>query len=116
MGSDSAPHPLSSKLPASHSKPACAAGIYTAPHLIPLVATLFESIEPTIPLDRLSGYVSDHGRAWYGFPADPKRSVTLKRLVEPKTLDVYQFDKEDGAKDVVVPFWKDRGLSWELVR
>ncbi|CAE6369587.1 unnamed protein product [Rhizoctonia solani] len=54
LGSDSAPHPPSSKSNAMPDSP-CAAGVYTSPILLPLVAHLLESFGA---LDRLADFLS----------------------------------------------------------
>lgn len=68
LGSDSAPHPWNSK-----AALCCAAGAFTAPHLLPLLA---DSFEQAGALDKLEGFTSMHGPAFYGFPAS-ERTVTL---------------------------------------
>ncbi|MEY3251251.1 MAG: hypothetical protein RL227_224, partial [Pseudomonadota bacterium] len=60
LGTDSAPH-------ARHLKEiACGcAGCYTAPHALELYATAFEQADA---LDRLAGFASEFGPAFYGLP------------------------------------------------
>ena len=111
LGSDSAPHPTSSKSPGltENSEPSpCAAGVYTSPILIPLVASLLESFGA---LEKLQGYVSDHGRAFYGIPAKSDKVITLRRSKMDKPVPGL-LRKGDIA---VVPFWAGKPLSWELV-
>ena len=112
LGSDSAPHPTSSKSPAvmEESEPSpCAAGVYTSPILVPLVATLLESFGA---LDQLEGYVSGHGRKFYGVPAQAGEEVTLRRASgEHKVQGLI---RGPGGIEVV-PFWAGKPLGWEIV-
>ncbi|EGG10163.1 uncharacterized protein MELLADRAFT_33928 [Melampsora larici-populina 98AG31] len=122
LGSDSAPHPITSKLP-NHPSTCCAAGIYTSPYLLPSLASIFESALPPptssseirqilspIPLNRLNGFVSTFGRAFYGIEKNEK-GHTLARDDE-KIVEL----KITGERDheVVVPFWAGRKLGWKL--
>lgn len=110
LGSDSAPHPTSSKAPAvtSEGLHACAAGCYTSPYLLPLVATLLESFGA---LDKLEGFVSSHGRKFYATPAVEGQQVTIRR---PATKVVVPTSLGQGALEVV-PFWAGKELAWEIV-
>jgi dihydroorotase len=109
LGSDSAPHPEHSK---STSTPAqgCAAGIYTSPILLPLVAHLLESFGA---LDKLEGFVSGFGRAFYkreaGADSHPK--VALRRTAGKALID----NRYALHNDVVIPFWAGREIGWEIV-
>ncbi|EMD40694.1 hypothetical protein CERSUDRAFT_149009 [Gelatoporia subvermispora B] len=107
LGSDSAPHPPHTKATAAPDHP-CAAGVYTSPILLPLVAHLLESFGA---LDRLEGFVSSHGRTFYGFPiAEGEHGVVLRKtpgkVVEEKFID---------GEQSVIPFWAGREIGWEIV-
>ncbi|KAF7331848.1 Dihydroorotase [Mycena kentingensis (nom. inval.)] len=108
LGSDSAPHPITSK---STSTPAsgCAAGVYTSPILLPLVAHLLESFGA---LDKLEGFVSGFGRQFYQRQgADAKvETVVLQRSASFTVDENYQ---ELDAN--VVPFWAGKRLHWQIV-
>lgn len=111
LGSDSAPHPSASKTPSisdSGELHSCAAGCYTSPFLVPLVATLLEGFGA---IDKLAGFVSDHGRAFYKVPAKEGSSVTLRRPAVPNQVPVRL---GEGALEVV-PFWAGKELAWEIV-
>lgn len=85
FGSDSAPHPLSAKECAG-----CAAGIFTAPHALPMLAELFDRHQA---LDKLQGFVSDHPRAIYSVQPAPK-TVRLSRtpsVIPPNYGEVIPF-------------------------
>ena len=111
LGSDSAPHPTSSKAPVSleGSEPSpCAAGVYTSPILVPLVATLLESFGA---LDKLEGFVSVNGRKFYGVPAKDGENVRLKRVQGKRVPSVLR--GEAGVE--VVPFWAGKQIGWEII-
>ncbi|KAG5654058.1 hypothetical protein H0H81_007784 [Sphagnurus paluster] len=108
LGSDSAPHLPHNK---STSTPThgCAAGIYTSPILLPLVAHLLESFGA---LERLEGFVSDFGRAFYKRSIrSGNRKVVLRRPAEGKDLIN---EKYVLGADSVVPFWAGREIGWEI--
>ena len=80
LGTDSAPHP-------THAKEAecCAAGCFTAPIALSCLAHVFEEAGA---LDKLEGFTSLHGPAFYGLPVNEDR-ITLTKgeaLEIPKTL------------------------------
>ncbi|GAA5995122.1 hypothetical protein JCM5350_002773 [Sporobolomyces pararoseus] len=133
LGSDSAPHPSSSKLPALQvaqvvtedeggqvtkeevTLPSpCAAGIYTSSNLIPLTAEIFERSK--ISLDKLEGFVSKFGRNFYKVPAKQGEQVTIKRKIEGVEVEkVWGYEKEDGEKEYVIPFLAGEKIGWEIV-
>ena len=99
MGSDSAPHPR-------HAKECCgcAAGVWSAPVLLPRLAELFEKHSA---LDRLQGFVSDNAIRIHQIKV-PEKTVTLRR--EPWTVpSVY-----GAGETVVVPWEAGRTLPWRL--
>ncbi|KAL9712517.1 dihydroorotase [Leucoagaricus gongylophorus] len=106
LGSDSAPHPPGSKSTSTPTHP-CAAGIYTSPILLPLVAELLDSFGA---LDKLPGFVSTFGRAFYKRPAEPDRIVLLRKVSGGKLID----EKYEQGGNQLVPFWTGRCLSWEI--
>ncbi|KZT12754.1 dihydroorotase [Laetiporus sulphureus 93-53] len=107
LGSDSAPHPPHTKSTATPTH-ACAAGVYTSAILLPLVAHLLDSFGA---LDRLEGFVSTNGRAFYGVPARAdKDRITLKRVQGRLVPESW----EEGGQSVV-PFWAGKELNWEIV-
>lgn len=113
LGSDSAPHPSGSKHPhiqENAAPTACAAGVYTSPFLVPLVAHLLEGFGA---LDKLEGFVSSHGRTFYGVPAEKgKRDVRLRRTGKEGGM-VPGLIRGEGAE--VVPFWAGKQLGWEII-
>ena len=95
LGSDSAPHTKDKK------ECACgAAGVYTAPLLLPLLATRFEEQGA---LDKLEAFTSENGAKWYGLPLNTG-DVTLERRP-------WRVPKEE---DGVVPFMADETLLWKM--
>ena len=71
LGTDSAPHVDAAK----QSGCGCA-GIYTAPNTMSCLATLFESEGA---LDKLEGFVSRHGPAFYGLPVNAQMLTLVRR-------------------------------------
>ena len=90
LGSDSAPHPLASKTPAPGQKPP--AGCFTQPHATQLVVAAVEhaisedwlpSLDDATLLTNLRGFLSEHGRKFYGIQPDgPRRKIVLERNEE----------------------------------
>ncbi|MCG6559296.1 dihydroorotase [Ruegeria sp. 1NDH52C] len=82
LGTDSAPHP-------THAKEAecCAAGCFTAPIALSCLAHVFEQAGA---LDKLEGFTSLNGPAFFGLPinADTITLSKLDPLTIPKTLPV----------------------------
>ncbi len=108
LGSDSAPHPPHAKSTSTPTQP-CDAGIYTSPVLLPLVADILESFGA---LDKLSGFVSDFGRAFYKRPAKEGRNVHLRKVEGGKLVD----EKYVQGNDELVPFWTGKRLNWEIIQ
>ncbi|OSX60427.1 hypothetical protein POSPLADRAFT_1182966 [Postia placenta MAD-698-R-SB12] len=106
LGSDSAPHPPHTKSTATPVH-ACAAGVYTSPILLPLVAQVLESFGA---LDRLEGFVSTNGRIFYRASASAGENVVIRK-VQGKRVE----EKWVEGEQSVVPFWAGRDLSWEVV-
>lgn len=110
LGSDSAPHPPHTKATSTPSQP-CAAGVYTSPILLPLVAHLLESFGA---LDRLSGFASEFGRRFYGFgpgggdKEEYSAPVKLARVSSTINEELLLGDQS------VVPFWAGRTLNWSI--
>jgi dihydroorotase len=77
--------------------------------LIPLTAHLLEGFGA---LDKLEGFVSAHGRKFYGVPAKEGDVLRLKRTTEGKGV-VPGLIKGDGVE--VVPFWAGKQLGWEII-
>lgn len=99
LGTDSAPHPRGLK------EHACGcAGCYTALHAMELYATAFERAGR---LDRLEGFASVHGPAFYGLPVN-EATLTLERApyVIPETLPM--------GGDTLVPLAAGETLEWRL--
>jgi dihydroorotase len=100
LGTDSAPH-------AQHAKEnACGcAGCYTAYAAIEMYAEAFEQRNA---LDRLEGFASLHGPAFYGLPA-PKDTITLVReeWTAPTSLPFGELS--------VIPLRAGEKLRWRLL-
>lgn len=71
FGSDSAPHPREAKEACG-----CAAGVFTAPIALQVLAQLFE--EENAPLENLQAFVSDNAQNIYNINV-PSKTVTLEK-------------------------------------
>ena len=101
LGTDSAPHARSTK------EAACGcAGCYTAHAGIELYAEVFEQAGA---LDRLEGFASLHGPAFYGLPPNPDR-ITLVR-------EAWQVPGAYGYldEDPLVPLRAGETVGWRLL-
>lgn len=99
LGTDSAPHPRHAK------ESACGcAGVYTAHAALELYAEAFENAGR---LDRLEGFASLHGPAFYRLPPNPE-TVTLERTdwEVPARIEI------EGS--TLVPFRAGARLRWRL--
>lgn len=105
LGSDSAPH-LSESKTASTISQGCAAGIYTSPILLPLLAHLLETFGA---LDKLEQFVSTNGRKFYGYEnMAGASSVILRRETTRVKVTV-------SSESDVLLFWAGRELRWKIV-
>ena len=81
LGTDSAPHPTHAK-----ESECCSAGCFTAPNALSILAQTFEKAGA---LDKLEGFISRHGPAFYGLPVNDE-TITLTKgddeVTYPKTL------------------------------
>ncbi|MFZ5662586.1 MAG: dihydroorotase [Pseudomonadota bacterium] len=99
LGTDSAPHPRHAK------ESACGcAGLYTAHAAIELYAEAFEAAGA---LERLEGFASLHGPAFYRLPPNAE-TITLERA--PWTVPA-QYEGEGGA---LVPMRAGGEIAWRL--
>jgi len=99
LGTDSAPHPQHAK------ESACGcAGCYTAHAAIELYAEAFEEADA---LDKLEGFASLHGPAFYNLPVNSDK-ITLEK-VEWQVPATLKF-----GDDVVVPIRADDTIAWQV--
>jgi len=99
LGTDSAPHPQHAK------ESACGcAGSYTAHAAIELYAEAFEEAGA---LDKLEGFASLHGPAFYNLPINSDK-ITLEKVEwqVPATLSF--------GDDVVVPIRANETIAWQV--
>lgn len=96
FGSDSAPH-------LRKNKECCcgAAGCYTAPIAMALLATRFEEMGA---LDKLEGFTSIYGARWYDLPLNESK-LTLKREY---------WDVPQSTRQGVTPFMAGHTLAWKV--
>ena len=95
FGSDSAPHPKSSK-----ECPGCAAGIFTAPIALQMLAQFFEENEK---LENLQAFVSDNAKKIYGIKPEKKEIVLEKK----------EFTIPEHYSGVV-PMFAGKNINWSL--
>lgn len=100
LGTDSAPHSVSSK------ESACGcAGIFNAPYAVESYATVFEEEGA---LDRLEGFASEFGPRFYGLPLN-EGTVTLEKSAVDVPLSV------DANGTPVSPFHAGETIGWKLL-
>ena len=99
LGTDSAPHTDANKL-----LPCGCAGCFTAPNTLSILAEVFEQEDA---LDRLEGFTSLHGPAFYGL-APNDEMITLTRT-PPNYPD--HIDTDDGPVTVFDP---QMPLNWSV--
>lgn len=99
LGTDSAPHVVGAK----ESSCGCA-GIFNAPHALESYAMVFDEEGA---LDKLEGFASLHGPAFYGLPLNIG-SVTLERVEQTVMSSC-----DHGALNVV-PFHAGETLPWRI--
>ncbi|KAG8903386.1 Dihydroorotase [Tulasnella sp. 403] len=106
LGSDSAPHPVQNKAVAKPTE-GCAAGVYTSPILLPLMADLLESFGA---LDKLESFVSTNGRRFYRkeVALSNTKSVRLER--RPLTVQ-HEFT---SLGESVAPFRAGKEINWSI--
>lgn len=104
FGSDSAPHPVESK--ARHV--GVCAGVYTQSHALGYVAEAFEKVDC---LQQLKGFVSDHGKRFYGISDEnvvcKDRVVLVKRAHNVPGVIA-------SESLTVVPFKAGKELNWAV--
>jgi dihydroorotase len=99
LGTDSAPHAAQLK-----EQSVCGAGCYTAPAALELYAEAFEAAGA---LNKLEGFASLHGPAFYGLPANEER-VMLRR--QP-----WQLPESLPFGDALIkPLRAGETLNWKL--
>ena len=99
LGTDSAPHAISAK------ESACGcAGLYNAPVALETYAEVFEQHHA---LDKLEGFASRHGPAFYGLPINAG-TLTLEK--EPWTVAEHQH----FGKHQIKPMRAGEQISWRV--
>lgn len=99
LGTDTAPHSVAAK------ESACGcAGIFNAPYTLESYAAAFDEENA---LDRLEGFASLHGPAFYGLPLN-EGTITLERAAThvPERIDLNGTD--------IVPFHAGETLNWRF--
>ncbi|KAK3719225.1 dihydroorotase [Vermiconidia calcicola] len=111
LGTDSAPHPAVSKRADKY-----AAGVFTQPHAVGLVIDALEQGIYTgvlkaddVTKEKLEGFLSGHGRAFYGVTDDRHEKIVLKR----SGVRIAKSLRSDDGTVEVVPFRRDK-LTWHV--
>ncbi|WP_415920821.1 dihydroorotase [Tateyamaria sp. SN6-1] len=99
LGTDSAPHTDANKL-----LPCGCAGCFTAPNTMPILAQVFEEDGA---LDKLEGFTSKHGPAFYGLPVNTD-TLTLTKTAPDLPAHI---DTDDGPVTVFDPGF---ALQWQV--
>ncbi len=100
LGTDSAPHEIHAK------ESACGcAGIFNAPYALESYVAVFEEEDA---LDRLEGFASIHGPAFYGLPVN-EATVSLERRETMIPAEI-----ESGGANLV-PFHAGSVLNWHIL-
>jgi dihydroorotase len=100
LGSDSAPHPQSSKIAKK-----TAAGVFTQPYVMQYITEVFDRAGK---LDKLAGFASDFGRKFYDIKKEDKRKIVMvKKGVVVKNMI--------GGSDGIVPFRAGEKLPWDVI-
>ncbi len=100
LGTDSAPHEVSTK------ESACGcAGIFNAPFALQSYAMVFDEEDA---LEQFAGFASLHGPAFYGLPVNDETVTLVRRPVKvPERIDI------GGAN--IVPFHAGETLGFDIV-
>ncbi|MBW8191533.1 dihydroorotase [Neiella marina] len=99
LGTDSAPHLKSAK----ESSCGCA-GCYSAPAALELYAHIFDDLGC---IDKLEGFASLHGPAFYGLPINEK---TITLVKEPWQMP----EQVQVGDESIVPFYAGQTLNWKV--
>lgn len=100
LGTDSAPHSKGDK----ESECGCA-GVYSAHAALPLYTYVFEQANA---LDKLEGFASIYGPAFYGMTPNVDTVTLIKQpWIVPKEYDI-------GDSNTVVPLWSGEELQWRV--
>ena len=102
LGTDSAPHTDAAKL-----QPCGCAGCFTAPNTMAILAHVFEEEGA---LDRLEGFTSLHGAAFYGLPPNEDRITLTRGAPQPCPASIAT---DDGPVTVFDPGF---ALDWGVTR
>jgi dihydroorotase len=108
LGSDSAPHPKHAKL----TNQPCA-GVYTTPHILPYLATVFEKLGC---LENLENYSCLNGAKFYQLDLEKLKSRKLKLVKETwQVPEEHKFTLDSGEPSCVVPFLAGKSLNWRIL-
>ncbi|PVU87257.1 hypothetical protein BB561_006410 [Smittium simulii] len=119
LGSDSAPHLQAAK---ESDKPA--AGVFTSPILLPLMASIFDHLDC---FDNLENFCTNFGRKFYKLAPQENKIVIEKSAMKiPKFYTANLSDQSQNntgnssnpeiqKSQCVIPFMNDTELPWKIV-
>ncbi|KAI5367220.1 Putative dihydroorotase, metal-dependent hydrolase [Septoria linicola] len=110
LGTDSAPHPVSSK-----RNDKVAAGVFTQPHAVGLVIDAFErGVEKKyisaddVTKEKLEGFLAGFGREFYGVKDEKEERIVLGRCSQ----GIAESLKSEDGKVEVIPFRRGK-MTWK---
>jgi dihydroorotase len=106
LGTDSAPH-LSAKKCCGEG----AAGVFSAPVAIPLLAQIFEEMGA---LDKLADFTSKFGAQFYGLPVNEGHLTLVKESWQVPfayPTESGEINPDPGAQ--LIPFWAGKTINWQ---
>ncbi len=114
LGTDSAPHPITTKFP---SKGKSAAGVFTQPYATQLVLSALEIAcergvisEADVTREKLEGFLGGFGRNFYGVVDEKEEKIEIWKGGEVVKEEIVG---DGGVR--IVPFWRGRecwSLKW----
>ena len=106
LGTDSAPH-----LRADKENACGCAGIFNAPNALESYAQVFEE-EGVI--ERLEGFSSEFGPAFYGLPLNSGKITLLK---DPHKIPLkFKLESKENNSEHLVPFHAGEFLTWKFAQ
>ena len=116
LGSDSAPHPVSSKFP-GHRDGKVAAGVFTQPYVTQIVISALEGAvergiisEADVTREKLEGFLGRHGRDFYTIKDEKGEKIEVWKGDE---VVIEELKGEGEAGIGIMPFRWGMGV-WSL--
>lgn len=119
FGSDSAPHPKAAKICGEDGLGQISAGVFTQPYAVPFVLEAFERgikagfiKEESVTEEKLLGFLSGYGRAFYQLRDDNKEKVVLTRTKHEIQSSLSTANSGDRLE--VINFMRGSELNWKV--